>query len=111
MYDAKNLEILGCFRDKINFSFQITKVKDEKALLKDDLKEDIYFEVTFESPDNEKAFCVIPKNKNIVRCSMDYGGELFVGKDFYGNLKLNDKKYKILFRGLVIPPTKFDKCI
>jgi hypothetical protein len=110
VYETRDLEILGCFRDKNNFSFHITKVKDEKAILQGDLKEDIYFEFTFESPDDEKANCVIPKDENIARCTMDYGGKITLGDDFYGNLELKDKKYKILFRGLLIPPTTVDEC-
>ena len=110
VYKAENFEILGCFRNKNNFSFQITQIKDEKAILKDEPKEDIYFELNFQTPADEKAICVIPKNKNIVRCAMDYGGELLVGKDAYGHLKLDDKKYKILIRGLLILQTKVDEC-
>ena len=41
---------------------------------------------------------------------MDYGGKITLGDDFYGNLELKDKKYKILFRGLLIPPTTVDEC-
>ena len=47
---------------------------------------------------------------NKVRCSMDYGGEILIGKDAYGSLELDDKKYKILFRGLLILQTKVDEC-
>ena len=110
VYETKNLEILGCFRNKNNFSFHITKVEDEKAILQGDLKEDIYFELTFESPNDEKVTCVIPKDKNIARCAMDYGGKITLGKDSYGSLKLDDKKYKILFRGLLIPENTVDEC-
>lgn len=110
VYEAKNLEILGCFRDKNNFSFQITMVEDEKAILKGDITEDIYFELSFQSPDDKIANCVIPKRKNIVRCAMDYGGKILIGRDAYGNFKLDDKKYQILFRGLLIPETKVDEC-
>ena len=110
VFSGKNLEILGCFRDKNNFGFQIEKVEDENTILKGDLKEDIYFELTFESPKDEKAICVIPKKMNKVRCAMDYGGEILIGKDAYGSLELDDKKYKILFRGLLILQTKVDEC-
>ena len=110
VYETKNLEILGCFRDKNNFSFHINKKEDEKAILKGELKEDIYFELSFKSPDDEKAICVILKDKNIVRCAMDYGGKITLGNDFYGSFKLDDTKYKILFRGLLIPQTTIDEC-
>ena len=85
-------------------------VKDEKAILDGDPKEDIYFELNLERPKNEKAICVIPKNINKVRCSMDYGGEITLGKDTFGNFELDGKKYKILFRGLLTPPTVVDEC-
>ena len=33
IYESTNLEVLGCFRDKNSFSFQIKIIKDEKTLL------------------------------------------------------------------------------
>ena len=110
IYESTNLEILGCFRDKNSFSFQINMIKDEKAILDGDPKEDIYFELPFESPKDEKAICVIPKNINKVRCAMDYGGKIKLGNDVFANLELDKKKYKILFRGLLIPTTEVDEC-
>ena len=85
-------------------------IKDEKAILDGDPKEDIYFELPFESPKDEKAICVIPKNNNKVRCAMDYGGKITLGKDAFANLELDKKKYKILFRGLLILTTEVDEC-
>ena len=110
IYESTNLEVLGCFRDKNSFSFQINIIKDEKAILDGDPKEDLYFELPFESPKDEKAICVIPKNNNKVRCVMDYGGKITLGKDTFANLELDKKKYKILFRGLLIQTTDIDEC-
>ena len=110
IYESTNLEVLGCFRDKNSFSFQIKIIKDEKTILDGDPKEDLYFELPFESPKDEKAICVIPKNNNKVRCAMDYGGKITLGKDAFANLELDKKKYKILFRGLLTPPTDVDEC-
>ena len=110
VFESTNLEVLGCFRNKNNFSFQITLIKDEKAILKGDPKEDIYFELPFDSPKDEKAICVIPKNINKVRCSMDYGGKIILGRDVFASLELDDKKYKILFRALLISSIDVDEC-
>ena len=113
-YDAKNIEILGCFRNKNNFSFQLTKVKDGNNTLDEFLNQDIYFEIFFEKPKNEKALCVIPKksinNVHTVRCAIDYGGEIEIGGEADGTVMLDDKKYKIVFRGFLIPPTIVDEC-
>ena len=113
-YDAKNIEILGCFRNKNNFSFQLTKVKDDKSVMKDSLDKDIYFDISFVKPTDEKALCVIPKNSiddvYTVRCALKYGGEIEIGKEASGSVILNEKKYKIVFRGLLIPPTVVDEC-
>ena len=113
-YDAKEIEILGCFRNKNNFSFKLTKMKDDKTILQDSLTSDIYFEITFEKPDDEKALCVIPKISNndvyTVRCAIDYGGEIIVGGEASGIVNLEGKKAKIVFRGLLIPPTVVDEC-
>ena len=113
-YDAKNIEILGCFRNKNNFSFQLTRVKDEGVDTPDSLTQDIYFEINFEKPANDKALCVIPK-KSIddvytVRCALEYGGEIEIGKEVSGVVNLQGKKLKIVFRGLLIPPTIVDEC-
>ena len=112
-YD-KNIEILGCFRNKNNFSFQLTKVKDDNTIMKDPLEKDIYFDILFEKPENEKALCVIPKNGIgdvfTVRCALEYGGEIEIGKEASGTVILDNKKLKIVFRGLLIPPTVVDEC-
>ena len=105
-YDDKNIEILRCFRNKNNFSFQLTLIKDEKNTVEDSLSEDIYFEINFEKPKNEKSLCVIPK-KNIngvytVRCAIAYGGEIEVGIEASDTVKLNGKNLKIVIRGLLI---------
>ena len=113
-YDAKNIEVLGCFRNKNNFSFQLTKVKDDNIIMKDPLEKDIYFDILFEKPGNEKALCVIPKNGIgdvfTVRCALEYGGEIEIGKEASGTVILDNKKLKIVFRGLLIPPTVVDEC-
>jgi hypothetical protein len=112
-YDAKNIEIFGCFRKKNNFGFQLSKMKDEKSEL-DSIDHDIYFEIKFKQPSNKSAFCVITKSedkaKYKVRCSIDYGGEIEVGGEASGTVKLNNKKIKIVLRGLLIPPTVVDEC-
>ena len=114
IFEAKNIEILGCFRNKNNFSFQLTKIKDENTILQDDLDQDIYFEIIFEKPENEKALCVIPKkNDNGVykaRCAIKYGGEIIVGKEATGAVKKEEKTLKIVFKGSLIPPTNVDEC-
>ena len=112
-YD-KNIEILGCFRNKNNFSFQLTLIKDEKNTIEDSLNEDIYFEINFEKPKIEKSLCVIPKN-NIngvytIRCAIEYGGEIEVGIETSSTVKLNGKNLKIVIRGLLIQPTIVDEC-
>ena len=115
-FDAKNIEVLGCFRDKNNFSFELTQVDEEveKVVSTKELEEDIYFDIQFEKPSKEKAFCVIPQKneKGVykVRCSIDYGGEIEVGGEADGTFLLNGKQHKIIFRGLLIPPTVVDEC-
>ena len=113
--ESNNIEILGCFRKKNNFSLQLTKIKGRKpSILKDDPATHIYFEISFEIPKREKALCVIPEkdNKGIykVNCSMKYGGEIEVGKEASAKVIIKDKKYKIVIRGLLIPPTIIDEC-
>lgn len=115
-YDAKNIEVLGCFREKNNFSFELTKVEDEDTEYssKDILKEDIYFDIQFKKPTDEKGKCVIDKkNKNgvyTVRCAISYGGEIEVGGEASSIVNIDEKKQKIVFRGLLIPPIKVDEC-
>lgn len=117
-FDAKNIEILGCFRNKNNFSFKLTKIKNEKkeieTLSEDSYDKDIYFEIKLKKPENINALCVIPKNnKNnvyTVRCAIEYGGEIEIGDETSGNALLGEKKVKIVLRGLLIPPTIVDEC-
>ena len=113
--EEKNIEVLGCFRNKNNFSLKLTKIKGRKtSILKDDPATHVYFEIAFEKPKREKALCVIPEkdNKGIykVDCAMKYGGEIEVGKEASGTVIIKDKKYKIVFRGILIPPTIIDEC-
>ena len=114
VYEAKKLEILGCFRNKNNFSFQLTKVKDENNYMQDSLEQEIYFEISFEKPSNNKAFCVMPKNSidevYTIKCSIEYGGEIEIGKKASGEVDLDGKKFKVILRGLLIPPTIVDEC-
>ena len=115
-YDAENIEALGCFRDKNNFSFELTKLKDEDEIFPwlDKLHEDIYFDIQFEKPENEKALCVISRKRRHsvykVRCAIDYGGEIEIGGEADGTVKINGKKHKVVFRGLLVPPTVIDEC-
>lgn len=117
-YDAKNLDILGCFRNKNNFSFRLTKIKNEKNEIEsnsdDSYDKDIYFEIKLKKPEDINAFCVMPKNNinNIytVRCAIEYGGEIEIGDETSGNVVLGEKKVKIVLRGLLIPPTIVDEC-
>ena len=113
--ETNNIEVLGCFRKRNNFSLQLTKIKGRKtSILKDDPATHIYFEIYFERPKREKALCVIPEedNKGIykVNCAMKYGGEIEVGKEVSTTVEIKDKKYKIVFRGILIPPTIVDEC-
>ena len=41
---------------------------------------------------------------------MKYGGEIEVGKEVSTTVEIKDKKYKIVFRGILIPPTIVDEC-
>ena len=115
-FDAKNIEVLGCFREQNHFSFELTQVNEEGDIVvsTEELKEDVYFEIQFEKPSKEKASCVIPKKneKSVykVKCTIDYGGEIEVGGEADGIVELKGKKYKIVFRGLLIPPTLVDEC-
>ena len=113
--ESNNIEVLGCFRKKNNFSLQLTKIKGRKpSILKDDPATHIYFEISFEKPKRERALCVIPEkdNKGIykVNCAMKYGGEIEVGKEASATVEIKDKKYKIVIRGILIPPTMIDEC-
>ena len=114
IFEAKEIEILGCFRKKNNFSFKLTKIKDDKSILQKSLTSDIFFEIIFEKPNDEKALCVIPKNNDndvyTVRCAIDYGGKIIVGKETSGIVNFEGKKAKIVFKGLLIPPTVVDEC-
>ena len=112
-FETKNLEILGCFGNKNNFSFKLTKAKEDKVIMQESLDQDIYFDIVFEKPSNDKALCVIPKDSKdvyTVRCAIEYGGEIIVGKEVFGMLNLEGKNLKIIFRGLLIPPTIVDEC-
>ena len=112
-FEAINLEILGCFGNKNNFSFKLTKAKEGKSNMQDSLDQDIYFEIAFEKPLKDKALCVIPKNfKDVytVRCAIEFGGEITVGNEAVGMFNMEDKNLKILIRGLLIPPTIVDEC-
>ena len=112
-FEAKNLEILGCFGNKNNSSFKLTKEKEDTSIMKDSLDQDIYFEIVFEKPSKDKALCVIPKNfKDVytVRCAIEFGGEITVGHEAVGTFNMEDKNLKILIRGLLIPPTIVDEC-
>lgn len=112
-YDAENIEVLGYFRDKNNFSFELTKIEDEDKIFSR-LDEDIYFDIQFEKPKNEKALCVISRKRRHsvykVRCAIDYGGEIEIGGEADASVKIGGKKHKIVFRGLLIPPTVIDEC-
>lgn len=112
-FEAKNLEILGCFGNKNNFSFKLTKAKEDKSIMQDSLDQDIYFDIVFEQPSKDKALCVIPKNfKDVytVRCAIEFGGEITVGNEAVGMFNLEGKNLKIIIRGLLIPPTIVDEC-
>lgn len=112
--DSKNIEVLGCFRNKNNFSLQLNKIKGGKTILKDDPATHIYFKIYFEKPIGKKALCVIPEKDNEgiykVNCAMKYGGEIEVGKEVSSTVTIKDKKYKIVIRGILIPPTNIDEC-
>ena len=117
-YDAKNIDILGCFRNKNNFSFQLKKIKNEKKEIESDSDDsydkDIFFDIKLKKPDNINALCVIPKNHindvYTVRCAIEHGGEIEIGDETSGNVVLGEKKVKIVLRGLLIPPTIVDEC-
>ena len=113
-FEVKNIEILGCFRNKNNFSFKLAKIDDEKSFLKKTLDKDTYFEMTFKKPKNEKALCVILKNSKSddynVRCATKYGGKIEVGGGAIGTVKLEGKEYNIIFNGLSIPSTIVNEC-
>ena len=113
--DTNNIEVLGCFRNKNNFSLRLTKIKGRKtSILKDDPATHVYFEIIFERPKREKALCVIPEKDNNgiykVNCAMKFGGEIEVGKEVSSTVEIKDKIYKIVFRGILIPPTNIDEC-
>jgi hypothetical protein len=114
-FEVENIEILGCFRNKNNFNFILTKEEDENSILKDTLEQDVYFEISFKRPKNETAFCVIPQiNKTdnyTVRCAMEYGGELEIGGEANGVVNLEGKDHRIVFKGLSVPSTVVDECI
>ena len=113
--EVENIEILGCFRNKNNFNFILTKEEDENSILKDTLEQDVYFEISFKRPKNETAFCVSPQNNKTdnytVRCAMEYGGELEIGGEANGVVNLEGKDHRIVFKGLSVPSTVIDECI
>ena len=112
--DTKSINIVGCFGKKNNFNFQLTKIKDEKRGSDESFEQDIYFEISLKKPEGKKALCVMPKNNNndiyTFRCAIDYGGEIEIGEETSGIAKLEDKKIKIVIRGLLISPTIVDEC-
>ena len=112
-YEAEEIEIFGCFGKRNNFGFQLNKMKEEKTDL-DSIDHDLYFDIMFSQPSDKKALCVMTrgKEKDIykIRCSIDYGGMIEVGKEASGIVKLGRKKLKIVFRGLLISPTIVDEC-
>ena len=117
-YDAKNIDILGCFRNKNNFSFQLTKIKNEQNEIEsysdDSYDKDIYIDIKLKKPENKNALCVVPKNSRndiyIVRCAIEYGGEIEIGEETSRIVELGEKKVKIVIRGLLIPPIIVDEC-
>ena len=112
--ESNNIQVLGCFRNKNNFSLQLIKIKGRKSILRDDPATHIFFEITFEKPKREKAFCVIPEEDNDgiykVNCAIKHGGEIEVGKEVSSTVIIKEKKYKIVIRGILIPPTLIDEC-
>ena len=112
MFNIKDIQILGCFRNKNNFNFQLNIIKGDKSLLKDTLKKDIYFKLPFKKPQNENAFCVIPQdNINIAKCAIGYGGEIEVGEEVNSTVNIEGKEYKIIFKSSSIKPIIIDECI
>ena len=97
-FEIKNIEILGCFRNKNNIIFKLTKIKDQNSIIKNTVDKDIYFEMSFKKPKNEKVYCVILENNNksegySIRCAIKYGGEievimLFLMDDLFHQLLL-----------------------
>ena len=112
MFNIINIQILGCFRNKNNFHFQLNTIKDDKSILKDTLKQDIYFKLPFKKPQNENAFCVIPQeNISIARCSIGYSGEIEVGEEVNSTVNIDGKEYKIIFKSSSIKPITINECI
>ena len=109
-FDIKNINVLGCFRKKINFSFEVKKLRSIKDL-KD---ENLFFNILFENPQNEKAKCVVSLKNNgkyVVNCELENSTLLEIGDvkgEIIGNDKLNGKI--IWIRGGLKPFINLDSC-
>ena len=110
----KNIDMLGCSENKNIFIFKMILIKAKNQDSEISLEEDLNLEIYFEKPKDEKITCFIPKNDNndfyTVKCSMEYGGEIKVGSEANGIAYIGEKKAKIVFRGILIPPTVIDQC-
>ena len=111
MFKITNIQIIGCFRNKKNIKFQLTKIKDDKSIVKDTLEKDIYFKIPFKKPKNETAFCVIPQNNiDITRCAIGNGGEIEIGEEVNSTVNIKGKEYIIIFKSSSINVIKVDEC-
>ena len=109
----KNIDILGCLKNKNNFIFKIILIKPNNPDSEIILKEDLNFDIYFEKPKDEKINCLIKNDNNklyTVKCSMEYGGEIDIGAQANGIAYIGEKKVKIVIRGILILPTIVDQC-
>ena len=110
----KNIDILGCSKNKNNFIFQMVLLKPKNSDTEFSFEKDFNFEINFEKPKDEKITCLMPKNDNLgiytIKCSMEYGGEIDIGTEAQGTAYIGEKKVKIILRGILIPPTIVDQC-
>ena len=110
-YDVKNINVLGCFRNKNNFSFEVKKVRSDK---KNTTIENLFFTVKFEKPEDEKAKCVISLKNNekyMINCELEKNTLLEIGEvkgDIIGNDELEYKN--IMIKGGLKPLANLDSC-
>ena len=106
--------MLGCKENNNTFMLQMILIKAKKQDSEISLEEDLNLEIYFKKPKEEKITCFIPRKDKDgfykVKCSMQYGGEVEVGAQANGVAYIGEKKAKIVFRGILIPPTVIDQC-
>lgn len=104
---SSNINKVGCFREKNNFSFEVKKLRSY-----DNDDPVIFFNMNFTRPDDEIAYCAMPFDGTdtfTVNCAIDYSGEIEIG-NVHNTYQTKDGKDKVIFIRGENTATKLDEC-